>query len=35
MAFAEAATRTRNEGERALLNRRATENLERASNLDG
>jgi RNA polymerase sigma factor (sigma-70 family) len=35
IAFTEAATRTRNEGERALLNRRAAENSERASNLDG
>jgi RNA polymerase sigma factor (sigma-70 family) len=31
-AFTEAATRTRNEGERALLQRRAAENLGRVSN---
>jgi RNA polymerase sigma factor (sigma-70 family) len=33
-AFVEAATRTRNEGERALLQRRAEANLERASRPD-
>jgi RNA polymerase sigma factor (sigma-70 family) len=33
-AFTDAAARTRNEGERALLQRRAAENLERASKRD-